>query len=217
MNFKKCKTKTLLSLSALFLLQSYNSFSQINNADTTMGLTTKEKKIILGKRNRNIDLGNSTTTELKCQVLNTNFTIPLIRFNTVSKDGSDNNQKGNVALFNSVGAGISYNWGRMTITTDATGKVINTEMHNTIGFQLGVLFAANSSSGNNSNVFAPTFSFTVLNFQLGCGYELGTLSTKENRFFYTLTYGIPLAKLLKGGFYVVKRSLPIDTNSGFVN
>lgn len=105
----------------------------------------------------------------------------------------------------------------MSITTDATGKVINTEFQNTFGIQLGVLFAANSSSGNNANVFAPNLSLTVLNFQVGCGYELGTISSNEKRFFYTLAYGIPLAKLFRGGFYVVKRSLPIDNNSGFVN
>jgi hypothetical protein len=130
---------------------------------------------------RNINLGTSTTTELKYQVLSTNFTIPLVPFNTVTKESLDNNQKGNVALFNSVGPGISYNWGRMTITTDATGKAINTEMQNTFGFQLGVLFATNSSSGNNANVFASTFSLAVLNFQLGCRYELGTISPKERQ------------------------------------
>ena len=192
------------------------SFSQVNT-DTTMKITAKEKQIVLQNRKQNIILGASTTTELKCQVINTNFTIPIIRFNTVSKDGADNNQKGNVSLFNSIGAGISYNWGRMTITTDANGKVINTEMNNTFGIQVGVLFAANSSSGNNANIFAPTLSISILNFQLGCGYELGTISPKEKRFFYTIAYGIPISKLIKGGFYVVKRSVPLDQNSGFVN
>lgn len=212
---KQLKNLLLVSFALFFHLN--NSLGQANQGDTTMSLTPQEKEFILDKREDKIKLGFSKTTEVKCQIINTNFTIPLVRFNTVTKGGSDNNQKGNVSLFNSVGAGISYNWGRMTITTDANGKVINTEMQNTFGIQLGVLFAANSSTGNNANVFAPTLSLTTLNFQIGCGYELGTISPKENRFFYTLAYGIPLSKIIKGGFFIVKRSKPIDTISGFLN
>lgn len=134
MNYKLKPTKKRMIL--LFLLFCFleKSFAQNASTDTTMRISEKEKKVILESRSRNVNLGNSTTTELKCQVINTNFTIPLIRFNTTTKDGADNNQKGNVALFNSVGAGISYNWGRMTVTTDAAGKVINTEFQNTFGF-----------------------------------------------------------------------------------
>lgn len=209
--FRKCA----FIASLLFLICPLLSLSQATK-DTSMTLNEKEKKTILEERGKKVNLGKSGTTEVRCQVINTNFTIPLIRFNTVNKDGADNNQKGNVSLFNSIGAGISYNWGRMTITTDENGKTINTEMDNTVGLQLGLLFAANSSSGNNANVFAPTFSFTALNFQIGCGYELGTVSAKENRFFYTVAYGIPISKLIKGGFYVVKKSTPIDENAGFL-
>jgi hypothetical protein len=198
----------------IFLLsQNLNLYAQ----DTTMSINSAEKKIILSNRKFDLSISASTTTEYKCQVLNTNFSIPLIRFNTVNNSGVDNNQKGNVALFNSIGAGISYNWGRMMITTDDQSKIINTQMQNTFGIQLGVLFAANSSSGNNANIFAPTLSFSILDFQFGCGYELGSISSKENRFFYTLAYGIPLSKLIKGGFYVVKRSLPTEHYKGFIN
>ena len=57
--------KHLLSISFLLIFLLNISFGQANQGDTTMTLTAKEKKIILGKRDRNIDLGNSTTTEVK--------------------------------------------------------------------------------------------------------------------------------------------------------
>lgn len=204
-----------LLISGTLFSQSKDSLKTAMQADTTMQLNTKEKQLILQRRTKEIKLIPSTTKLFRCQVINTNFTIPILRFNTVNKTGVDNNQRGNLSLFNSIGAGVSYNWGRMTITTDDLNNVINTEMNNTFGFQLGVLFAANSSSGNNANIFAPTFSLAILNFQIGCGYELGTISPKENRFFYTIAYGISLGKLIKGGYYVVKKSTPESPSAGF--
>lgn len=109
MNYKPTLTAKRLTLLVLVFCFLGNSFAQNASTDTTMSLSQKEKKVILESRSGNVNLGNSTTTELMCQVINTNFTIPLIRFNTTTKDGADNNQKGNVSLFNSVGAGISYN------------------------------------------------------------------------------------------------------------
>jgi hypothetical protein len=193
---------------------NYSSFCQ--EIDSVYNSSRLPKKKVVRK---DIDISSfapSSTTEIKCQVVNTNFTIPLVRFNTVKSSGVDNNQKGNVSLFNSIGAGISYNWGRMLVTTNDNGEVINTEMQNTLGIQLGVLFAVNSSTGNNANIFAPTISFSVLNFQIGCGYELGSLPEKENRFFYTLAYGIPLSKLIRGGFYVVRKFEVTDNKNGFM-
>lgn len=151
----------------------------------------------------------NTTEEYKAQVINTSFTVPILRFNTISSGAATNNQIGNVSLFNSVGAGISYNWGRIEETTDNNGTIINTEMMNTAGIQVGFLFAVNSSSGNNANIFAPTLSLSILNFNFGMGYELGNLPTGEKRLFYTIAYGIPTSKLLKGGFFLVSRkSIP---------
>ncbi|MEO7531499.1 MAG: hypothetical protein ABIS69_08810 [Sediminibacterium sp.] len=182
----------------------------------TEKLSQREAKLIKTYRSNESDLKESTTSTYGATVINTNFVIPILRFNTVTKDGADNNQKGNISFFNSIGAGIGINWGRLELTTDKDTKIINREMNNTFGLQLGLLFAANSSSGNNTNIFAPTFSVSGLNFQLGCGYELGTISPKENRFFYTVAYGIPISKLIKGGFYVLSRTpLPIDPKKGF--
>ncbi len=81
-------------------------------------------------------------TEYKAQVISTNFTIPIIRFNPIDKEtsGAPTDKKGNVSFFNSIGAGIGYYWGRLSEVTDGTGKVINTEMNNTFGFSGGISF-----------------------------------------------------------------------------
>ena len=145
------------------------------------------------------------TSVYKATVLNSNFTVPLIRFNRIN---NDINQKGSVSFFNAIGAGIGISWGELAVTTDNSedSHVINSEMHNTIGVQLGCLFAANTNSENQQNIFAPTLSVSVLNFQLGYGYELGTISEKQKRGFLTIAYSIPLSRLIKGGFYIFKRT-----------
>lgn len=143
------------------------------------------------------------TSEYKATVLNTNFTVPLIRFNSTT---GDNSMKGSVSLFNSIGAGFGINWGRMDVTTDNAGKVINTEMNNTFGLHLGVLFAANTNNGSSQNIFAPTLSVSILNFQVGYGMELGTVAANQKRGFVTVAYNIPLSKFIKGGFYLLRRS-----------
>ena len=106
--------------------------------------------------------------------------------------------------------------GRLELTTDKDSKVINRELDNTFGIQLGVLFAANAGSANDANIFAPTFSISALNFQVGMGYVLGTVAATENRLFYTVAYAIPVSKLVRGGFYVLRRTpLPENPTQGF--
>jgi hypothetical protein len=158
----------------------------------------------------------SQTSEYTATVLNTNFTVPIIRFNRVENDP---NKKGDVAFFNSVGAGIGINAGRLLITADEHGKAINHEMNNTFGVQGGFLFAANTKA-DATNIFALTLSFSVLNFQVGYGYDFGSVPSEQKRGFYTISYGIPFSKFINGGFYVLKRSLnPVNSKdtSGFIN
>ena len=45
----------------------------------------------------------------KARILNTNFTVPVARFNFNNED----NKEGNVILFNSIGAGFGVSWGRL--------------------------------------------------------------------------------------------------------
>lgn len=151
------------------------------------------------------------TTEYSAQVISSNFTIPVIRFD-LAQAASD--RKGSVSFFNNVGAGVGYYWGRITDIKDGEGKVISSEMDNTLGVQLGVLF----SKGDSINVFALTTGISVLNFQLGVGYELGTVGIGNKRTFFTLNYGIPIARLIKGGFYKIstKPLSPEAAKRGFL-
>lgn len=150
----------------------------------------------------------SSTTEYNAEVVSTNFTIPLLRVNWVDKNssGAPTDRKANVSLFNSVGAGIGYYWGRLKTTTDSGGQIINSEMDNKIGFQTGFLFAANGNASTNTNIFAWTLGVSFLNFNVGYGYEFGSIGANEKRGFLTVAYGIPISKLIQGGFYVTKKT-----------
>jgi hypothetical protein len=79
-------------------------------------------------------------------------------------------------------------------------------MDNVFGVQTGFLFAANASDANNSNIFAWTLGFSLLNFQVGYGYELGTVNANDKRGFLTVAYGIPVSKLIKGGAFVLRKN-----------
>lgn len=160
----------------------------------------------------------STTYSYRATILNTNFTVPIARFNLVK--GEADTKKGDILLFNSIGAGVGISRGLYEKTTDATGETINSEFTNSFGLHFGVLFSAGSSNTENKNVFAPTLSVSVLDFQLGYGYELGTIEPNQKRSFFTIAYAIPLSKLVRGKFFVFKASkgynshnpLPIEPN-----
>jgi hypothetical protein len=184
----------------------------------TTGIAQNSKMNI--KNLPNEPLATSSTLLYKATAITTNFTVPLLRFNQLNKAGRDQEGRtGNVAFFNSIGAGISITGGTLRIITDDEGNVIDREMINTIGVQLGFLFAANSATGSNQNVFAPTISLSILNFQMGYGIELGNRGVNERKGFFTLAYGIPVSKLIRGGFYVFRRTPePIKGNArGFID
>ncbi|MBB5394678.1 hypothetical protein [Mucilaginibacter sp. AK015] len=173
-------------------------------------------------------------------VLSTNFIIPMVRVNFLVNDpAAIENKKASVSLFNSVGAGVGYSWGKLERITSADGTVISQELTNRLGFQVGVLFAAGGGgSGTNTqtttetdpstsatstttvtnnqgatNIFALTATFSVLNFQFGGGYELGTLTPGHRRGFVTIAYSIPLSTLIKGGFWILKKKPVPSDNS----
>lgn len=141
----------------------------------------------------------NTKITYKATILNTNFSIPIARFN-FSKNDSIN--KGNIQLFNSIGAGFGVSWGSMTDYRDENGELENSDFANTFSIHGGVLFSA----GNNNNVFAPVLSIGLLDFQLGLGYELGNISENQRRGFVTIGYAIPLYKLTKGKYWFIKKS-----------
>ncbi|WP_203257311.1 hypothetical protein [Hyunsoonleella ulvae] len=145
------------------------------------------------------------TVKYKATIWNTNFSIPLARFNFTK---NDEQKAGDLLLFNSIGAGFGISAGELSETRDLQGNLINQEFVNTFGVHLGFLFSAGTGDDTN-NVFAPTLNFSVLDFQIGVGYELGTLSENQRPTFLTLSYAIPLYKLKKGGFWIWKNSKPI--------
>ena len=135
--------------------------------------------------------------EFSAWVLNTDFNLPAIRFNTFEiNEKSGSSSLGRLSVFNSVGAGISINNGLFAELRDASNadNVLNTQMRNRFGVHLGMLFSYPNDS-LKSFVFAPTFGLQILDIQFGMGYELGTILSGENRLFYTLAYRIHLKKL----------------------
>lgn len=162
-----------------------------------------QKQIVESK-----ELFSNQKVEYKATIMNTNFTIPMVRFNIAKGEGADD-REGNVELFNSIGAGISRSKGRITEIRDGNGEIIDTKFENTWGYGFGVLFSASSTEGENRNVFAPMVFLNVLDLQLGYGLELGTRSVGQRRGFFAVAYAIPLYKLFKGNFRVLKKSEPI--------
>jgi hypothetical protein len=172
--------------------------SNILEAFTTNSLSTKNftNLSVAGK-----------TVKYKATIWNTNFSIPLARFNFTD---NDEQKTGDLLLFNSIGAGFGMSWGELSETRDLQGDLINQEFVNTFGIHLGFLFSAGTGD-DTKNVFAPTLNFSVLDFQLGIGYELGTLSENQKHTFLTLSYAIPLYKLKQGGYWIWKSSKPINS------
>ncbi|TRX34984.1 hypothetical protein FNW52_12650 [Flavobacterium sp. ZT3R18] len=168
----------------------------------------------------NVDtLNPNESKKYFARVITTNFSVPLARFNftkTIPEDISKpevKSKKGEITLFTSIGAGISYNYGVYRATTNGNSEIVNEEFTNIIGAQIGFLFSAGTGE-DTKNVFAPVLNIVLLDFQVGLGYELGNVNINQKRTFVTLSYAIPLYKLTKTGFYILKKrpALPIETN-----
>lgn len=159
----------------------------------------KFKRLMVNEQSKKA-FANTKATYL-ATIYNTNFTVPVARFNF--KDGG--NSEGNVVLFNSIGAGFGISFGKLEEIRDGSGDIVATDFRNTFSMHGGVLFSASSGNDGN-NVFAPVISLGFLDFQLGLGYELGTIAENQDNFFLTIGYAIPLYKLTKTKFYVRKKS-----------
>ncbi len=146
-------------------------------------------------------LMKSTVASYKKTILNTNFTIPVARFdiNKPEYDASGNligDSKGNISLFSSFGFGVGVCGGRAEVTRDSSGEVIDESFSNTLGVYLGILYQA-ATGENQRNIFAPTLSVSILDIQVGVGYDYGKVPANQERTFVTVSYGIPLFKLFK--------------------
>jgi hypothetical protein len=166
---------------------------QVNTKISEFSLNEKSKLAFKNK-----------TIKYKATIWNTNFSIPIARFNFTKND--DNNKFGDVQMFNSIGAGFGKSWGTMTDFRDEKGDLENSDFANSFSIHGGFLFSA----GNEQNVFAPVLTFGILDFQLGFGVELGTIKADQERAFLTLGYAIPLYKLTKGKYLFIKKGRIIN-------
>jgi hypothetical protein len=183
----------------------------VTTTDSYNDLLIREKKTLISLRVRKLDSENMAlkNTELtyKATISNSFFQIPLVRFNFIDEA----NKQGTISLFSSVGAGFGVNWGRMHVTRDDSGLITNTEFDSTFGIHVGALFSADTGE-NSKNIFAPTINASFLDFQIGVGYELGTIADNQKRAFVTLAYAIPLYKLIKGKYRVWRMApMPIES------
>jgi len=142
--------------------------------------------------------------------LSTNFILPFARFNF--NETSNKEAVGNLKLFQSIGAGVSLNYGRLTTTSEkgSMNDAVDERFANAIGLQLGFLFSADLSNEKPSNVFAPTIALNILDFSVGWGVELGTRTEGETGHFMTIAYAIPLQKLTKKGTWKLIKWIPDD-------
>lgn len=168
-----------------------------------INVNEKVERIIINEKSKKA-LKNTKIT-YAATIYNTNFSVPVARFNF----SSGSNREGEVVLFNSIGAGFGKSWGRLEETRGALGELTGRQFRNTFSIHGGVLFSA-SGADNATNIFAPTISFGLLDFQVGVGYELGTLTETQSPFFVTVSYAIPLYKLTKTKFFLLKKSKVIN-------
>lgn len=211
---KKEELKTLeielLRIKAkLFDLNS--QLREINSANTLETIPENMEKLELIEKQVNTKIAEfslneksklafkNKTIKYKATIWNTNFSIPIARFNFTKND--DNNKFGDIQMFNSIGAGFGKSWGTMTDFRDENGDLENSDFANSFSIHGGFLFSA----GNEQNVFAPVLTFGLLDFQLGFGVELGTIQEDQERVFLTLGYAIPLYKLTKGKYLFSKK------------
>lgn len=172
----------------------------LSNPSTTTDLAKKNYSISEKLMSDNL-LMKSTIATYKKVILNTNFTIPVARFD-INKPQYDSSgaligdTKGSISLFSSFGFGVGVCGGRAEVTRDSNGLVIDESFANTFGVYLGVLYQA-STGENEKNVFAPTLSLSILDIQIGIGYDYGKVPVTQERTFVTVSYGIPLFKLFK--------------------
>ena len=156
-----------------------------------------------------IELHPAKVIEVKGWALNSNFILPAVMYHFNSNKAVD----GTFSYFNSAGAGVGLSWGRIKFSSKNDNKITDTtfsedidiEMKNVFSFNFGFLFSSQELEGETVQLFAPTLSFGLLDFQLGIGYDLGNVSGESSRWFTSVSYNIPLSKLSDKGSYVLSK------------
>jgi len=175
--------------------------------------------------------GDGTTTnpiKYSANVLNTNFIVPLVRINMLSNNPQNaTNSNVSTSYFNSVGAGVNYSWGELDETLDKNGNTASADYYNHYGIHAGFIFAANTAAGSSTTtsastsntttqsgtIFAVVAAFTFYNFQVGTGYDFGSVPVGQKRLFFTLNYAIPVTTFVAGGYKIIKATLMPATTS----
>ncbi len=132
-------------------------------------------------------------------LMNSDFTAPTMRYAPYITKPPNSSSSGHLSMFNSVGAGLSFNFGEMTqMFRPSPGstrrEIAATTLENYFGFGLGLLFSV-AGEQNRTYSLAPNFGIQILDFQLGVGYELGSSDASESRFFYALDYKLRLKNI----------------------
>lgn len=153
----------------------------------------------------------SVSYRYKATILSSNFSIPLVKFSRFQSNM--NGSTGDVSFFNSVGAGLSIAGGEISEVRDPSGKIINQDFTPTFGATFGFLFSSASLLEERQNSFAPFVGISILDFQIGLGWELGSVPDSYKRSFFTVSYNIPIYKLKRGGFYILRSGDFIDDSS----
>lgn len=210
-NLKKAKIEILkikeeiLNLRELLDTEITSLIGNTEQPDLSSTASQVQKKYnqhILNKESKELFKNSKITYE--ATIFNTNFSIPIARFNFI---GDDESKLGNIQMFNSIGAGFGISMGKMTDYRNEIGELENSEFNNSLSFHLGFLFSAGTE---NDNVFAPVFNVGLMDFQLGFGVELGKIEGTQKRGFLTVGYAIPLYKLKKGKYKFFKKGKIIN-------
>ncbi|MBF4472255.1 hypothetical protein [Flavobacterium sp. HJJ] len=179
--------------------------SLLNNTLTSpKGKVQKEKSINDQIKEDNLALKNSTIKN-KVTMLNAVFSLPVIRINSFRNEDPEKDGYSKADFFTSLGASYGVSFGELTTVRNESGTVVDEEFANTFSIYGGLLFSTTNGE-NTTSVIAPHLTISSLNIAAGVGYEFGQILDQQRRLFFTFSYNIPLFKLKRGSYYILKSS-----------
>ncbi len=139
-------------------------------------------------------------------ILTSAINLPAAKFHLANKTVNPD-VAGQLELFSAFGVGMSLNYGKTKFVKDlSTDQILNdkTEFANLIGMQMGILYSSKIDAFNQTNIndFSIFSGISILDFQLGIGYELGASHLETTGWFVSASYGIPIHKVTPTGFYI---------------
>ena len=150
----------VISTILIFMLISVS-----RSREMALGTSTDYTGQLIDMANSDIDSYFSNMENIAQLILGSDDTINYLTYSEADHYKAD---------YNNCLTRLEQQFTTLRETRDENSNIINQEFISTIGLHLGFLFSA-STGEDNRNVFAPTFNLSLLDFQLGLGYELGTL------------------------------------------